>query len=372
MTKRKLLFYTHAMSGGGAERVWALLASGFAERGDEVILAVDFEATPNSDYVSPAVRRVTLGRNHLVATWRLARLLARERPDTSISALSISNLKHLAAAVIAGRRSQAIQTYHGYSHSEPQFLSRVGYALTCLSSRLLARTVAVSDGLLDAIRVIWGASKRRSLRIYNPVAAAALANDAAFTPLGEREPVVLGIGRLVGYKNFPLLVRAFAHVQPRNARLVILGEGPERAAIESEIARLGLGGRVMLAGYVGTAWPYFAKARCLALASNSETFGLVVVEALAQGLPVIATASDGPSEILDGRGLGTLVPRGDAVALAQAITATLAAPGDPAPRIVRARAFALDAALDAYARLFDEIGGAAGQRYCARRETRRA
>ena len=346
------------MSGGGAERVWALLASGFAQAGHDVILAVDYDDDNNAGYVDPAVRRVTLGGNHLVASWRLARLLRREQPDVSISALSASNLKHLAAALLSGRRRRAIQTCHGYDLSEPQPLSQLSYWLTAASTRLTARTVTVSDGLLAHITGKWRASKRRSLRIYNPVVSGGAA-DAPAAPLAERAPIVLAAGRLVAYKNFPLLIRAFATVEPKDATLILMGEGPDKPAVEAEIARLGLGGRVTLAGYVPQPWTLYGKARCFALASSSESFGLVIVEALAHGLPVVSTNSDGPREILGASGLGALVPHKDEAALAAAMTQALAAPGDPAPRIARARAFSVDAAVQKYAALFEEVIAAA-------------
>ena len=351
---RKLLFYTHAMSGGGAERVWALLASGFAQAGHDVILAVDYDDGANAGYVDSQVRRVTLGGNHFVASWRLARLLRQEKPDISVSALCVSNLKHLVAALLSGRRRRAIQTYHGYDHSEPQLLSRVSYWLTAVSTRLFARTVAVSDGLLAHITGKWRASARKSLRIYNPVSSGGAAG-ALVAPLAARAPIVLAAGRLVAYKNFPLLIRAFARVEPKDATLMLMGEGPEKPAVEAEIARLGLGARVTLAGYVPQPWALYDKARCFALASNFESFGLVVVEALAHGLPVVATNSDGPREILNDTGLGALVPHRDEAALAAAISAALAAPGDPAPRVARARAFSVDAAVERYAALFEEV-----------------
>jgi glycosyltransferase involved in cell wall biosynthesis len=354
-TKRKLLFYTHAMSGGGAERVWALLASRFAQRGHDVILAVDYDTNDNAGFVDPAVRRITLGGNHLTSSLRLARLMRTERPDISLSALSVSNLKHLAAALLSGRRRRAIQTYHGYDHSEPQPLSQISYRLTPLSSRLFARTVAVSDGLLTHILGKWRASRARSLRIYNPAAGGAPAHPAQALALADRPPVVLSGGRLVAYKNFPLLIRAFAQVEPKDARLVIMGEGAERAAIEAEVGRVGIEQRVTLAGYVRDPWALYEAARCFVLASNSESFGLVVAEALAHGLPVVATASDGPREILQDGVFGALVPHENEAALAAAITRALAAPGDPEPRRARARAFSVDAAADLYAALFEDV-----------------
>ena len=120
----KILFYTHALTGGGAERVWALLASGFIQRGHDVVFAVDFDSPDNADYLDPAVRLVVLGGNHLTTCWRLTRLLAAEKPDISLSAIGVSNMKHAIAALVCGTRKRAIQSYHGYYESEPQLLSR--------------------------------------------------------------------------------------------------------------------------------------------------------------------------------------------------------------------------------------------------------
>ena len=70
---------------------------------------------------------------------------------------------------------------------------------------------------------------------------------------------------------------------------------------------------------------------------------------------MVATQSDGPREILDAPGLGRLVPHGDAARLAEAITKSLAEPGDAAARIARAQDFSADKAVDCHARLFDAV-----------------
>ena len=136
--RRKLLFYTHGLTSGGAERVVARLATGFAARGDHVLLAVDFEAQENSHLLSPKVDLRVLPRGHVQSTLALARLLRRESPDASISAISVSNLKHAVAAVIAGRINRSILTYHGFYLSEHERLSNIGYRLTPVLSRLAA------------------------------------------------------------------------------------------------------------------------------------------------------------------------------------------------------------------------------------------
>ena len=355
MTKnRKILIYTHAMTGGGAERVCALLASGFAKAGDEVILAVDFESSDNAAYVDAAVRIVVLGKKHGTAIRALARLLKAEQPDVSFSALGISNLKHLVAAGLTGRLDRAILSYHGFFSNEPRPLSRLFYLLTPLATRLAAATVCVSDSLRASLLKQFWASARHTTRIYNPVEI-----RVTDVPTQRASSMVLAAGRLVADKNFTGLVRAFALLENRQAHMVILGEGPERGAIEREIARLGLKKRVTLPGYVGEPWSYYRQATCFAMSSRLETFSLVLVEALASGLPVVSTFCGGPPEILDFGRFGRLVPYDDALAMARAIDASLAMPGDPEPRKARAKAFGLRIAMENYGQLFDQVSARA-------------
>lgn len=353
--KRKFLLYTHALTGGGAERVWALLASGLVRRGHDVLFVTDFEAEQNQSFVDAKVRRVTLGGNHLTNTLRLARLIRAEKPDVTLSALSASNLKHTIAALLAFRAGRAVLSVHGYASSEPQPLSRIGFFATPLISRLTAATICVSDGLTTYLIKQWRADPRKTRRIYNLVDGGTLAPATSDQALKARGPVVLSAGRFVSYKEFSGLVRAFSRVKPDNARLVMIGEGPDRSAIEAEIAGLGLQDRVSAPGYVAQPWSYYANAACFALASSQEPFGLVIVEALANGLPVVATNCAGPREILGDGQYGALTPIGDEQALATAISAALAAPGDPLRRIERASEFSLERGLDAYEALAEGI-----------------
>lgn len=351
IAKRKILFYTHGLTGGGAERVWALLASGFARDGHDVIFACDFEAGENRGFLDPAVRLVILGGRHLRTVRRLASLIRKTQPDVTFSAIGVSNLKHALAAAYVGRLSRAVQSYHGYYESEPQLLSRLGYLATPLTTRLFARSICVSDGLFAYLKGKFRPDPRRTICVYNPVK---WGENAARGDV-PRTPVVLAAGRLVDYKNFPFLVRAFARVETPAARLVILGEGPDRPTIEAEIARLGLVGRVTLAGYQNDPWPWYAQASCFALASASEAFGLVVVEAMAYGLPVVATDCAGPRQILEDGRYGALIAQGDEAAMAAAIDHALAEPGDAAARRRRALDFSVSVAVKRYGAVIEEI-----------------
>lgn len=356
MQSRKYLFYMPALIGGGAERVWALLASEFARRGHDVTFAVDYDAAENETFIDPDVKRVTLPAGHFGATLGLARLLLTLKPDVSLSGLGVANLKHMIAALMTWRHRRTVISYHGFFASEPQFLSRLGNRLTPVFTRLCGRAVTVSDGLRNTLIARHGASARRLMRIYNPVYRAEggqVRPDAA--ALAARAPTVLFVGRLNVDKDLPTLLSAFSKVTHAGATLSIVGDGPLRADLEREAARLGIADRVRFLGYLRDPSTAYRQARCLVLASKRESFGNVVAEALDHGLPVVATATDGPSEILEHGRFGAVVPIGDAGAIARAIDKALAEPGDPMPRMAHATAFAVDRATDAYLAMTEAV-----------------
>jgi len=352
---RTLLFYAPALLGGGAERVWARLASAFAARGDSVTFVVDFEATQSAPFLSRDVALEVLPHGHFQSTRALGRLIAARRPDATLSALAVANLKHAIAVTLAGRRDRAILAYHGFSESEPQLLSHIGYRLTPLLTRACAATVAVSASLRHDLIARYVVPERRIRTIYNPAAPAPFPEPLSAGALAARPKTIVALGRLVPDKDFITLLRAFARLDDREARLVILGEGPERGRLEAEAWSLGVASRVDLPGFEADVAARLDAARALALSSRHEAFGLACVEALAHGLPVIATDCGGPAEILVAPAHGSLVPVGDVEALARALRAALADPGDPAPRQARAREFSLEAARDRYDALIGDV-----------------
>lgn len=205
--------------------------------------------------------------------------------------------------------------------------------------------IAVSQGVADDLEGLIGTGRARVLVIPNPVVtpdltalAAAAADHPWFAPEPIAPPVVLAAGRLSPQKDFPTLIRAFALlVRQRDLRLLILGEGPERAALETLIQDLGLTGRVALPGFRANPFALIARARLFVLSSAWEGLPGVLIQAMACGTPVVATdCPSGPREVLaDGR-YGPLVPVGDPQALAQAMGETLDQPMDS--DVLRARA----------------------------------
>lgn len=148
------------------------------------------------------------------------------------------------------------------------------------------------------------------------------ATTAAFGAPGR---VVVTVGRLAEPKAYDVLLRAHAlATQPHD--LVIVGDGPDRAALEGLAAELGISDTVHFTGFLSDPQPLIARADLFVLSSRYEGLGLVLVEALAHGTPVISTDCAGPRYVLDHGRLGDLVPVEDAQLLATAIDRHLSDP----------------------------------------------
>ena len=370
-------------NGAGAERIWLNLARAFAERGHRVDLVLGRRSGHLADAVPPGVRVVDLAVRSrlplfglalrdprsarslapaltslpppwiLAAVPALAAYLARERPDALLSALSYSNLAALWARERAGVPVRvAISEHNTLSVRSAHARARRWRVLPVVEARWYPRAdaiLAVSQGVADDLARTAHLPRARIAVTYNPVVTKALA-AAARAPVDHpwlrpgEPPVVLGVGKLRAQKGFDVLLRAFARVRAERAvRLVILGDGPQRRALERLVTELGIARDVALPGFVANPFAWMAKCALFALSSRWEGLPGVLIEALACGCAVVSTdCPSGPAEILDAGRLGPLVPVGDPEALGAAIARALAAPSDSAARRARANDFALD------------------------------
>lgn len=360
--------YVATLSGGGAERVFVRLANHYAERGLRVRLVVNHAAGPLAALVGPQVEVLSLGATRAwQALPRLAVALWRARPVALLSALTITNLVALSAVQLV--RLGGVQVRHLVSERNQLtlFTARMGWLKRGLvrgAVRLLyPRADAISgnaQGVVDDLATRLGLPPERVSMLPNPAPEAGQISAARAAPaphpwLAEPGPVAVAMGRLVPQKDYPTLLRALARCDAA-LRLIILGEGPLLAELEALCARLGLTHRVAFAGFQMARFDYLAHADLFVMSSQIEGFPNALIEAVAFGLPCVSTdcAGGGPRQILGDVMPQALVPVGDAKAMAQAITATLAAP----PAADAIRAIATRYQIEAIAgRFLDEVSG---------------
>lgn len=334
----KIAFITTNLRGGGAEKALVKLAALLAGRGHRVQLILLEHVVEHALPVDLSLVAVTpRGRTAPKGWWgkrraasRLRALLAGLTSDGNFD-LVVSTLPFcdevVALADVPGAWFRIANTLS----AEIALLRRSNPGK---AERRLARyrqtydgrnLVAVSDGVAEDLRGELGLARANVVRIYNafdPGSIRTLA--AAADPELPREPYVIHVGRFTPQKRHDLLLEAL-RISALPHRLVLLAA--RSSALEGLIARYGMIERVTVAGFRPNPYPWIAGADLLVLCSDHEGMPNVLVEALICGTRVVSTdCPSGPREVLRNELARYLVPRGDAVALAEAMRAALAAP----------------------------------------------
>lgn len=356
----RVLFFTTRLGGGGAEMQLLRVANYLSAHEFAVDIAVCRRGGEYEHLVAPSI-----GVHHLAHPWirsstvgviaaavPLRRLVRRLAADVVVSFMDTANV----VAALSIDREQGrprlvgcVQnTISAADQDRNHPVRRAVLALVRRTYPRLDRVVALSKGVAGDIAAYVPADAPRIAMIHNAgvddeLAARAAEPIAGLSPDRER-PLVVACGRLAPQKGYPDLLDAFAEVhRDLGAHLWILGEGPERAALEHRIARLGLAGAVRLLGFQNNPYPYMAAADLFVLSSLHEGFGNVLVEAMATGTPVVATdCPHGPAEIIRDGENGLLVPPADPRALAGAMRRVLTDPALAARLAERGSARAQD------------------------------
>jgi len=337
------------------------LAGAFADRGYTVDLVLAQATGPRMSTVPGNVNVVDLkARRILTSIPGLSKYLRQARPVALLSALEPTNVVAIVARQFARVDTRVVISVHSMVRHSSTNAATWRMRLTPWWIRpiypMADGVVAVSNGVADQLADMTTLSRGAIEVIYNPVAIGQI-ESAANEPVGHRwlengsNPIILGAGRLEKEKDFSTLVKAFALFRETTvSRLIILGEGRERTALERLARAEGLDDDVDFPGYVGNPYAYMKAADVFVASSRWESFSLVLVEAMAVGTPVVATdAPTGPSEILQDGKFGLLVPPGDDRALASAIRRTLSSPTPSKALKCRAEDFRVSEAVRRYA-----------------------
>jgi len=327
----RIAFVIPSLGAGGAERVATLLANEWSANGHDVTL-VTFE-TPGTEpfftldpgvslreLAASAESRGLLARlsTNVARVSRLRSGLRELHPDAVVAFMTEANVialwasRGLGVPVVISERNQPERPGLGRAH---RLARRLTYPL---ASAMVLQTDAIASWVRARFRIPVHV-------IPNPVRLGA--GDAR----RENGDVqwLMSLGRLAPQKGFDILIKSFAAVASKHSkwRLVIYGEGPHRAALERLRSESGCADRIMLPGLTKDPAEALSKAGLFVLPSRFEGYPNALLEALAQGLPVLATSCPGGTvEILDNGVHGMLVPPDDFEAMTTALDAMLSAP----------------------------------------------
>ena len=311
---------------GGAQTYVASLVPALVDRFEVIVAAHgagplrDATEAAGARFVPLRYVRRAVGPHDLVGLAELVRLLRRERPHILHASSSKAGVLGRLAGFLAGVPIR-IFTVHGWAFAAYSGAAGRTYrGADRLVRPLTTVTICVSEREREAGLLAGTCDAGRTVVIPNAV-------DVAHAPRAELarrdRPLLVAVGRLKAPKDFLTFVRALAKLRADSFEAVVVGEGPDRGPLEREIESLGLGGSVRLAGERRDVPDLLAAADVFVLPSSSEGMPVSVLEAMAAGLPVVASRVGGvPEEVVDGE-TGLLVRPGDAAALAAALDSLL-------------------------------------------------
>lgn len=339
MTTRFALFLPSLMA-GGVQRVMINLAHEFIAAGHSVDIVLVKAKGPFQSKLPAAVQLIDLDARHARSCLpALTRYLSHRKPDVLIAAQPHCNVVALCARRLGNRNTRVMTTEHAsLTLNLTQESWYVRQFLPVLMRRFYRQAdaiVAVSRGVADELSSVLGMDRAKIHVIYNPIVTSTIAQEASadlnhpWLAKGQ-PPVILSAGRFVAQKDFSTLLRAFARLRQRRVtRLIILGEGPKLAELETLATQLGIHTDVQFHPFTTNPFSFMARCAVFALSSAWEGLPNVLIEAMACGAQLVATdCPSGPREILDHGRCGRLVAVGDDRALATAIEQAL---DDPIP-----------------------------------------
>jgi len=351
---------------GGLESMLALLAAGLTRRHHDLRVAAVLDPGPEPHPFESLLRRYGVAvialrlppRAYRRERRALRELMLDARPDVVHTHGYRADVQ---AGAVARRLGVAtVATVHGFTGGAWR-----NHLYEWLQQRSLRRSdavVAVSRPLVERLRR-GGVEASRLHLLLNAWGGrgAARERDEARGRLGlPRDAFVIGwVGRLSHEKGADVLLEALARTRERAGLACVIGDGPERAALEARAGQLGLASRVRWCGAVPDAGSLFAAFDVFALSSRTEGTPMVLFEAMEAGVPIVATAVGGVPDVV-GDDEAWLVPPEDPGELSRALDAARVDLGAAERKVEASRRrltarFGLDPWLDAYERIYAQV-----------------
>jgi len=335
---RKIAILTQNITTGAFQSVAANLTHAFSSNELFMIEVLYIKGEDNSiekSIFSPGTNFIKLSsRRALTSVLPLALYLIKKKPDFLISMPSYINIIAIFAKLISAWKGKLIITEHAtmsgecFSEHKGELIMGHMHILAKLFYKYADALVAVSEDILDDLKFNISISLPVMEHIPNPLNLQLIKKKGALIkklhPWLDNDglPCFISVGRLAKQKNYSLLLKAFCDVVKKSeAKLIIIGEGYQRKELTSLIQELNLKNSVELLGFKKNPFPYIKKADGFVLSSKEEGFGLVLVESMIIGTPVISTNAigGGPYSILQNSKYGYLVNNQSSKELTKAI-----------------------------------------------------
>lgn len=347
-----ILSFAQTLNGGGVERAMLRMAGGWAAAGRHVTLVIGDTRGALAHELPSGVELHELGDARYRALFGLPQIVRALTPDIvfcpgnhyTAAAFLLRSRLGAKCPPIVGKVSNALV------RPDLPRGAGLGYRLWLRRHRaFLDAVVAMTPAMAGEAAAAMGMPSARVHVIANPPTLPIPGAPPPPMPTGR---FILGVGRLAPQKRWDRLIEAMPRLRDPDIKLLLLGEGGERAALERLVERSGLADRVLLPGHAPDPLPAIARASVVALTSEFEGVPGVLREAIALGTPVVATDSSiAIPELIDSPAIGTIVPPGDRAALVAGLNHWLA-PGRERPT---PRAEAGPDPITAYLALFDDV-----------------
>ena len=322
----KIMHLIGQLGQGGAEKQLWRLSTALLRRGwPQAVVAFDADGAWAPRLLDAGIPVACIPRHTLKPwrLWQLSRLVRRQQPQVI---MSWSSGAAAYARLICGRGRPIHVAAIRCDLTIDTNTSQPGRGFWWIKDTLEHADCAVSNSRrnLDKLRE-RGVRFRRAEVVYNIIAAEGLARPGDATPI----PRIMSIGTLTALKAHDVLLQAAALLAERGKafELCIVGDGPERERLERLTAELGVADRVRFLGEVPDAHELLAEAHILAHAARSEGLSNAIIEAMAEGVPVVATPVGATPELIEHERTGLLATVGSPESLADALARLLDDPG---------------------------------------------
>lgn len=328
----RILLFLHSFQPGGVERVALRLAGAWSEEGHEVRVLVGRDHGPQRS-IAPANLRFEFARPSRMAArfetlWLVRHLVSAvrtNRPDVLFCSGSTYTIVAALVRLFLGPECPPIvcKLSNSLERKDLSVVARSAHGLWLRHHpKFIDQFIGMAEPMTEEIEHCLRVSRNRITTIPDPALTTAemCLLSAPVSTDHHRGRRYVAVGRLARQKNFALLLRAFAMIASDDDQLVIVGEGPERSRLTRLATQLGIANQIEMPGHLLSVEEALRTADVLVNSSNYEGLPAAVVEALAAGLPIVATQCSACMDQLLGYGeLGRLVPIRDVSALAQAL-----------------------------------------------------